>query len=47
MLILPLLYCTLQDLEDAVSADELAQYLDLKKLDERVYTFQAVSAFDG
>lgn len=37
----------MQDLEDAVSADELAQYLDLKKLDERVYTFQAVSAFDG
>ncbi|KAK6121693.1 hypothetical protein DH2020_044561 [Rehmannia glutinosa] len=36
-----------QDLEDAVSADELAQYLDLKKLDERVYTFQAVSSFDG
>ncbi|CAA0830069.1 GTP-binding protein 1 [Striga hermonthica] len=36
-----------QDLEDAVSVDELSQYLDLKKLDERVYTFQAVSAIDG
>ncbi|KAL7147490.1 hypothetical protein ABFS83_06G110900 [Erythranthe nasuta] len=36
-----------QDLDDAVSAEELAQYLDLKKLDERVYTFQAVSAIDG
>ncbi|KAK0597568.1 hypothetical protein LWI29_026579 [Acer saccharum] len=36
-----------QDISDAVSADELAQYLDLKKLDERVYMFEAVSAFDG
>ncbi|CAA2981577.1 ADP-ribosylation factor-related protein 1-like [Olea europaea var. sylvestris] len=36
-----------QDLEDAVSADELAQYLDLKKLDESLYTFQGVSAVDG
>ncbi|CAA0832819.1 GTP-binding protein 1 [Striga hermonthica] len=36
-----------QDLEDAVSVDELSQYLDLKKLDERVYTFQAVSAIEG
>ncbi|GER25263.1 ADP-ribosylation factor [Striga asiatica] len=36
-----------QDLEDAVSVDELSQYLDLKKLDERVYTYQAVSAIDG
>ncbi|XP_073274680.1 uncharacterized protein [Primulina huaijiensis] len=36
-----------QDLEEAVSSDELARYLDLKKLDERVYTFQSVSAFDG
>ncbi|CAI9762407.1 unnamed protein product [Fraxinus pennsylvanica] len=36
-----------QDLEDAVSADELAQYLDLKKLDESLYTVQAVSAVDG
>ncbi|XP_057774387.1 uncharacterized protein LOC130993501 isoform X1 [Salvia miltiorrhiza] len=36
-----------QDLEDAVPADELARYLDLKKLNERVYAFQAVSATDG
>ncbi|KAK6155746.1 hypothetical protein DH2020_009994 [Rehmannia glutinosa] len=36
-----------QDLEEAVSTDELAQYLDVKRLDERVFTFQAVSAFDG
>ncbi|KAK3220761.1 hypothetical protein Dsin_014731 [Dipteronia sinensis] len=36
-----------QDISDAVSADELAQYLDLKKLDERVYMFEAVSAVDG
>lgn len=36
-----------QDLADAVSVEELAQYLDLKKLDERVYMFEAVSAYDG
>lgn len=36
-----------QDLEEAVSTDELSQYLDIKKLDERDYKFQAVSAFDG
>ncbi|KAK6135316.1 hypothetical protein DH2020_030958 [Rehmannia glutinosa] len=36
-----------QDLEEVVSTDELAQYLDVKRLDERVFTFQAVSAFDG
>ncbi|KAK3447226.1 ADP-ribosylation factor-related protein 1 [Eucalyptus grandis] len=36
-----------QDLAEAVSADELARYLDLKKLDERVYMFEAVSAYDG
>ncbi|EOY23154.1 GTP-binding protein 1 isoform 1 [Theobroma cacao] len=36
-----------QDLSEAVSAEELARYLDLKKLDERVYMFEAVSAFDG
>nr|GEV41150.1 ADP-ribosylation factor-related protein 1 [Tanacetum cinerariifolium] len=29
-----------QDLADAVSAEELAQYLDLKKLDERAYAFE-------
>ncbi|KAL9320876.1 hypothetical protein ACSQ67_012715 [Phaseolus vulgaris] len=33
-----------QDLPEAVSAEELARYLDLKKLDERVYMFEAVSA---
>ncbi|KAE9464890.1 hypothetical protein C3L33_03196, partial [Rhododendron williamsianum] len=36
-----------QDLADAVSAEELARYLDLKKLDERAYTFEGVSAYDG
>lgn len=47
MAVVPLLNCSLQDLEDAVPADEIARYLDLKKLGERVYTFQAVSASDG
>lgn len=36
-----------QDLPQSVTAEEIARYLDLKKLDERVYTFQAVSALDG
>ncbi|KAK8656027.1 hypothetical protein V6N13_108587 [Hibiscus sabdariffa] len=36
-----------QDLSEALSAEELARYLDLKKLDERVYMFEAASAFDG
>lgn len=36
-----------QDLAEAVPAEELDRYLDLKKLDERVYTFQAVSAYEG
>ncbi|KAK7303246.1 hypothetical protein RJT34_14148 [Clitoria ternatea] len=36
-----------QDLPEAVSAEEISRYLDLKKLDERVYMFEAVSAFDG
>ncbi|GKV04972.1 hypothetical protein SLEP1_g17047 [Rubroshorea leprosula] len=36
-----------QDLSEAVSAEEIARYLDLKKLDERVYMFEAVSAHDG
>lgn len=36
-----------QDLAESVTAEEVARYLDLKKLDERVYNFQAVSAFDG
>lgn len=36
-----------QDLPEAVAAEELARYLDLKKLDERVYRFEAVSAYDG
>ncbi|KAG5558542.1 hypothetical protein RHGRI_008474 [Rhododendron griersonianum] len=35
------------DLADAVSVEELARYLDLKKLDERAYTFEGVSAYDG
>nr|DAD47966.1 TPA_asm: hypothetical protein HUJ06_017903 [Nelumbo nucifera] len=36
-----------QDLAGAVSAAELARYLDLKELDERPYMFEAVSAHDG
>ncbi|KAE8664017.1 Chromosome transmission fidelity 8-like protein isoform 1 [Hibiscus syriacus] len=36
-----------QDLSEAVTAEELARYLNLKKLDERVYMFEAVSAFNG
>ncbi|CAK9136789.1 unnamed protein product [Ilex paraguariensis] len=36
-----------QDLADSVSVEELARYLDLKKLDERAYTFEAVSGYDG
>ncbi|KAE8736438.1 Chromosome transmission fidelity 8-like protein isoform 1 [Hibiscus syriacus] len=36
-----------QDLSEAVTAEELSRYLDLKKLDERVYMFENVSAFDG
>ena len=37
----------LQDLPGAVTAEELARYLDLKELDERLYLFEAVSAYDG
>lgn len=37
----------LQDLPEAVSADELTRYLDLKKLDERVSMYEAASAYDG
>lgn len=36
-----------QDLPEAVTAEELARYLDLKKLDERLFMFEAVSAYDG
>lgn len=36
-----------QDLSQAVSSDEIARYVDLKKLDERAYMFEAVSAYDG
>lgn len=36
-----------QDLSGAVSAEELARYLDLKELDERLYMFEAVSTYDG
>ncbi|WZZ39396.1 hypothetical protein YC2023_035655 [Brassica napus] len=36
-----------QDLSNAVSAEELDRYLDLKKLDERVYMFEPVSGYDG
>ncbi|GAB2231740.1 hypothetical protein Droror1_Dr00010752 [Drosera rotundifolia] len=38
---------TRKDLPEAVAAEELARYLDLKKLDERVYMFEVVSAYDG
>ncbi|KAI9112013.1 hypothetical protein K1719_016909 [Acacia pycnantha] len=36
-----------QDLPEAISAEELGRYLDLKKLDERVYMFEAASGLDG
>ncbi|XP_077220716.1 uncharacterized protein LOC143854570 [Tasmannia lanceolata] len=36
-----------QDLAGAVSSEELARYLDLKELDERLYMFEAVSAYEG
>ncbi|KAI0503803.1 hypothetical protein KFK09_014746 [Dendrobium nobile] len=36
-----------QDLPEAVSSEELARYLDLKELGERLYLFEAVSAYDG
>ncbi|KAK1325975.1 putative ADP-ribosylation factor [Acorus calamus] len=36
-----------QDLTGAVSVEEVARYLDLKELDERLYMFEAVSAYDG
>ncbi|CAL9782291.1 unnamed protein product [Musa acuminata subsp. burmannicoides] len=36
-----------QDHPGAVSAEELARYLDLKELNERLYMFEAVSAYNG
>ncbi|GAB2250344.1 hypothetical protein Droror1_Dr00013703 [Drosera rotundifolia] len=36
-----------QDLPGAVTAEELARYLDLKKLDEMVYMFEGASVYDG
>ncbi|XAR66213.1 hypothetical protein NMG60_11012361 [Bertholletia excelsa] len=36
-----------QDLAEAISSEEVAQYLDLKKLDKRTFTFEAVSGYDG
>lgn len=36
-----------QDLPGAINDEELAKFLHLKELDERPYTFQAVSAYDG
>lgn len=36
-----------QDLPGAVTAEEVSRYLDLKKLDERVYMLEAVSGYDG
>ncbi|GLJ55878.1 hypothetical protein SUGI_1199790 [Cryptomeria japonica] len=42
-----LIYANKQDLPGAVSAEDLARYLDLKELDERPYMFQSISACDG
>lgn len=42
-----LIYANKQDLPGAVTAEELARYLDLKELNERPYMFQAISAYDG
>jgi len=42
-----LIYANKQDLPGAVSAEDLARYLDLKELNERPYMFQAISAYDG
>uniref|UniRef100_A0A0D6QRQ6 Uncharacterized protein n=1 Tax=Araucaria cunninghamii TaxID=56994 RepID=A0A0D6QRQ6_ARACU len=42
-----LIYANKQDLPGALSAEDLARYLDLKELDERPYMFQAISAYDG
>ncbi|XP_020086568.1 ADP-ribosylation factor-like protein 1 isoform X2 [Ananas comosus] len=36
-----------QDLPGSISAEDVARYLDPKELDERLYMFQAVSAYDG
>ncbi|CAA6668591.1 unnamed protein product [Spirodela intermedia] len=36
-----------QDLSGATSAEEVARYLDLKELDDRLYMFEAVSAHEG
>ncbi|XP_078433451.1 GTP-binding protein 1 [Wolffia australiana] len=36
-----------QDLPGAGSSDEVARYLDLKELDDRIYMFEAISALDG
>lgn len=36
-----------QDRSGAVSSEELARYLDLKKLDERLHKCEAISAHDG
>jgi hypothetical protein len=38
---------TLQDLPDSISAEELANYFDLKELNEHPHLFQSISAFDG
>ena len=40
-------FVILQDLSGAITAEEVARYLDLKELDERLYMFEAVSAYDG
>ncbi|KAF3320792.1 ADP-ribosylation factor-related protein 1-like protein [Carex littledalei] len=36
-----------QDVSEAVSAEQLERYLDLNDLDERLYMFQSVSAYEG
>ncbi|KAI3677039.1 hypothetical protein L1987_86657 [Smallanthus sonchifolius] len=43
----PVEYLVSGYLGDAVLAEELARYLDLKKSDERAYTFEGVSCYNG
>ena len=42
-----MIICSSQDLPGAVSAEEMARYLDLKELNERPYMFQEISTYDG
>ena len=36
-----------QDISGASSSDEVARYLDLKELNDRIYMFVAISAHEG